>query len=107
MRRTRSAAARTNRRSRTKHFAYVLIRLDVRSSDEIDAIGNRRKDAIERFLDRLRLSGKIDDQRPATDDSHLPRQDGSRNVFKADLPHVLAEAGQDLVRDSKRCLGSD
>ena len=76
-------------------------------ADQVDAIGNRRKHAVERFLDRLGLTGKIEDQRVAAHDADLPRQDRRGHVLQAHLPHLLAEAGQHLVRDGERGLGRD
>src|SRR5690242_7538451 len=63
---------RPDRRLRPEHLAYVVVRLDVRAADQVEAIGHRGKDAVECFLDRLRLSGKIENQRASAHDTHLP-----------------------------------
>src|SRR6185437_6251008 len=54
----RSGARRLRRadcRFRPEHLAYLIVRLDVRPADQVEAIRHCREDAVERFLDRLRL----------------------------------------------------
>ena len=72
---------------------------DVGSSDQINAIRHRREDSVQRFLDRLGLAGQVEDQGVAADHPHLAREDGGGHEVEGDLPHLLAEAGQDLVQE--------
>ncbi len=60
---------------------------------------------FERFRDRLRLTGQVDDQRLAADHRHLPRQDRRRHEAQRDLAHLFAEAGHFLVGHGQRGLG--
>ena len=59
------------------------------------------------FLDRFWLARQIEYQGAATNDADLSRQYRRRDVFEADLPHLLAEAGQHFVRYGQRCLGGN
>src|SRR5947199_1458747 len=81
-----------HRRFRPEHLAHLVARLHVRPADEIEAIRHRRKNAVERFLDRLGLTGQVEDQRAAADDADLPRQNRGRHVPQAHLAHLLAES---------------
>src|SRR2546427_9182737 len=96
-----------DRRFRPEHLAYCVVRFNIRPADEIEAVRHRGKHAIERFLDRLGLTGKVEDQRAAADDAYLSRKNGGRHVPQADLAHLLAESRQQLVRDRERGLGRD
>ena len=75
--------------------------LDIRAADQVDAIGHRGKHAIQRLFDRFRLAGQIQNQRLLSDDADLARQDCSRHVLEADLAHLLAEPGHDLIGDGE------
>src|SRR5690349_23693022 len=98
-----------NGRLRPERFYDCFVSLDVRSADEVDAVRHRGEDAVddglavfvfnafERFLDRLRLPGKVENQRFSADHADLPRENRGRHEFKADLPHLLAETRHDLV----------
>src|SRR5882672_5726653 len=96
---------------------HLIARLDVRSADEIDAIGNGREDAgdeglavlvlkaFEGFADRLGLARQIDDQRSFAHHRDLPREDRGGNELEADPAHLLAEARHRPVCDCERRLG--
>src|SRR5688572_21518407 len=87
---------------RTKRLAHGVVRLDVRSANEIEAVRNRREDArhgnasvgiahaFECLADRLRLAGKVQHQRPAPNDAHLAREDRCRDEAERHLAHLLA-----------------
>src|SRR6266545_2812482 len=92
---------------RPEHLAYLGVRFHIRPADEIEAVRHCGKHAIERFLDRLGLTGKVEDQRATAGDAYLPRKNGGRHVPQADLAHLLAESRQQLVRDRERGLGRD
>src|SRR6266581_3150115 len=96
-----------DRRFRPEHLAYLDVRFHIWPADEIEAVRHRGKNAVERFLDRLGLTGKIEDQRTTADDADLPRQNRGRHVPQAHLAHLLAESRQQLVRDRERRLGRD
>ena len=53
--------------------------------------------ALEGFANRLRLPGQIDNQRAAANDRDLPGKNCGRDKPQADLAHLLAETGHDLV----------
>src|SRR6266508_4665785 len=92
---------------RPEHLAYLGVRFHIRPADEIEAVRHCGKHAVERFLDRLGLTGKVEDQRATADDADLPRKNSGRHVPEAYLAHLLAESWQELVRDRKRRLGRD
>ena len=60
--------------------------------------GVRLRQALQGFGDRLGLARQVDDQRLAADHRHLARQDRRGHEGQADLAHLLAEAGHQLVR---------
>src|SRR5438093_12349255 len=96
-----------DRRFRPEHLAYLGVRFHIRPADEIEAVRHRGKHAVERFLDRLGLPWKVEDQRATADDAYLPRKNGGRHVPQAHLAHLLAESRQQLVRHRERRLGRD
>src|SRR4029077_11302850 len=52
-----SRRTRTHRTLRPEGDADRVVRFHVRAADQIDAVGDRRKHTVQRFLDRLRLTG--------------------------------------------------
>src|SRR5436190_10036354 len=89
---------------RPERPADLGVRFDIRPADEIETIRDCGKNAVERFLDRLGLAGEVQNQRLSANDADLPRQDSGRYVLEAHLAHLLAEPGQQLVRDGKSSL---
>src|SRR5207248_1055573 len=108
---------RPQRRLGPKHFDELLVRFDVWPADQIDAVrygGENARyaraavgifHALERFADRFRLAGQIDDQGAVAigartaiaDDRDLARQNRRRHEREADLAHLLTETGHHLV----------
>src|SRR5207302_9789121 len=95
---------RTLRRLRAERLADFRASFDVRTADEVETIGHCGEHAVERLLDRLGLTRKIEDQRATADDAELSREDCRGHVLEAHLAHLLAESRQNLVGDGERCL---
>src|SRR5437763_3646236 len=97
----------TLRGLRPERFADRLVGLDVRTADEIEAVRDRGENAVEGFLDRLRLTRQIQDERAAADHADLPREDRGWHVLETHLPHLFAESREELVRHRKRGFRRD
>ena len=63
--------------------------------DQVYAVGDRWKDGVQTFADALGAAGEIHDQRAAADPRGLPLEDRGGHVLERQLPHQLAEAGQE------------
>src|SRR6266849_1208358 len=104
---------------RSEGLHHLFAGLDIGPADQVDAVGGCGKNAgderlailvlqaFERFADRLRLAGQVDDQRTLAYHRDLPRKDRRGHELEADPAHLLAEARHDLVRDGERRLGRD
>src|SRR5688572_12178532 len=102
-----------------KRLYDCFVRLDIWPADQVDAIRHRGEyavdeglaalvlDAFQSFPDRLGLAGQVENERFPADHAHLPRQDRGRHELEADLAHLLAEAGHDLVRHRERRFRRD
>ena len=102
----------------SESLADLRTRVHPRTADQIDAVGNRGKNAGNNHLpvfipkaseglrDSLRLAGQIDDEgsviRYFTKRADLARQDRGRDEFKRDRPHLLAESGELAGRHGER-----
>src|SRR5215469_8366523 len=89
---------------RPKRLAHAFVGFDVRTAEQIDAIGHCGKNAVERLLDRLGLAGQIEDQSLPARHADLPRKNRGRYVLQAHLTHLLAESRQNSMRDDERRL---
>ena len=103
---------------RTESFADLRTRVHPWTADQIDAVGNRGKNAgndhlpvfipkaPEGLRDGLRLTGQIDDEgrviRYFTKRADLARKNRGRDEFKRDRPHLLAEPGELAGRHGER-----
>src|ERR1700674_1869329 len=70
---------------RPEHLAYLVVRFHIRPADEIEAVRHRGKHAVERFLDRLGLTGKVEDQRAPAETPDLRRKGGRGGCLQSHL----------------------
>src|SRR5260221_1088286 len=110
---------RSDRRLGPEGLHDLLARFDIGPADEVDAVGDGGEDprndllavlvfqAFERFADRFRLAGQVDDEGALAHDRDLPRQNRGGNELEADPAHLLAEPRHRLVGYRERGLGRD
>src|SRR5215831_8408544 len=92
---------------RPKRLAHGFVGFDVRATEQIDAVGDCRKNAVEGLLDRLGLTWQIEDQCTSAGHADLARKNRGRHVLEAHLTHLLSESREDAMRDSERRLRCD
>src|SRR5882672_8838358 len=114
-----SSLFRADLRLGPEGFHHFLVCLHVGSADKVDAVGDGCEDArddllavlvpeaFERFADRFRLAGQVDDERALAHDRNLPRENRGGNELQADPAHLLTEPRHGLVGYRERGLGRD